>query len=269
MRFGLALTALAVASCGGLTKVAAQTPAAAPARVHPAAHKAACDEMVAELTPETDIAQQTDRLISTMLSEMTRTDPGFAEMESDYPGLSVAMATALRPIMLRVAYQTLPQYRAELSQMYQDNLTAEEARQVTAMLRTPEWRSFRKKAAAQAEYKSTVGALLREEDASVASTNADRRSTARQMADDVTPAELSAIKTFFSSPLGRKFMALSPKKQAIELKWFNYSPPGLEQEVLVTLLDAMVQHIAKTDPETAAMIRSSLEADGKLPKKKN
>jgi hypothetical protein len=269
MRFGLALTALALASTGGLTQVAAQTPVAAPARVHPAAHKAACDEMVAELTPETDITQQTDRLISTMLSEMTRSDPGFAEMERDYPGLSVAMGAALRPIMLRVGFETLPLYRAELSQMYQDNLTTAEARQVTAMLRTPEWRSFRNKAAANTDYKSTAGALLREEDASIASTNADRRSTARRMADDVTPAELNAIKTFFSSPLGRKFMALNPKKQAIELKWFNYSPPGMEQEVLVTLLDAMILHIAKTDPETAAMMRRSLEADGKLPKKAN
>ena len=40
-----------------------------------------------------------------------------------------------------------------------------------------------------------------------------------------------------------------------------------EQEVTVTLLNAMIDHIAKTDPETAAMMRSSLEADGKLPKK--
>lgn len=269
MRIGLALIALALASTSALTRVAAQTPTSAPARAHPAAHQAACDEMVAELTPETDIAQQTDRLIGTMLSEMARTDPGFAEMESDYPGLSMAMATALRPIMLRIAFETLPKYRAELSQMYQDNLTMAEARQVTAMLRTPEWRSFRKKAAAQTDYKSTVGALLREEDASVASTSADRRSTARRMADDMTAPELNAIKTFFSSPLGRKFMALNPKKQAIELKWFNYSPPGLEQEVLVTLLDAMIEHIAKTDPKTAEMMRSAMVADGKLPKKAN
>ena len=266
MRFGLAFTALALASSAGLTHVSAQAPAGI-VKVHPAQHKVACDELVAELTPDSDVAGQTDRLIDTMMTEMLRSDPAFAEMESDYPGLSQAMKTALRPIMLRVAFATLPLYRADLSQMYQDNLTTGEAREVTAMLRTPEWRRFREKALANTDYKSTVGAMLREEDASIASAGADRRSTARRMADDLTPAELNAIKTFFSSPLGRKFAALNAKKQAIELKWFNYEPPGMEQEVTTTILEGMIEHIAKTDPQTAARMRSILESEGKLPKK--
>lgn len=267
MRFGLALTALALASTPGLAQT--QAPAPAAARVHPAAHKAACDELVAELTPDSDVEQQTDKMIATMLAEMARNDPGFAEMEQEYPGLSNAMVAALRPIMLRVAYETLPLYRAELSQMYQDNLTTAEALRVTAMLRTAEWRSFRKKAMANVDYKSTVGAMLLEKDATVADTSADRRSTARRMVDEVTPAEMKAISSFFSSPLGRKFMALNPKKQAIEVKWFNYSPPGVEQEVTVAILNGMIDHIAKTDPKTAAAMRSNLEADGKLPKRAN
>ena len=61
-------------------------------------------------------------------------------------------------------------------------------------------------------------------------------------------------------------IAIRPRKTALEQKWFNYSPPGLEEKVASATAEAMVDHIGKTDPELAAKLREGLIAKGVLPK---
>lgn len=59
---------------------------------------------------------------------------------------------------------------------------------------------------------------------------------------------------------------MGPHKAELDQKWFNYSPPGLQDKVARATIDAMLDHIAKTDPVMSKRMRDALIEKGVLPK---
>jgi hypothetical protein len=60
------------------------------------------------------------------------------------------------------------------------------------------------------------------------------------------------------SPLGLKLGALRSRKLAIDTKWANYTDPESEREMEAAVEQAMIGHVALTDPETAELMRKEL-----------
>lgn len=260
-------TLVAVALCAGIAAPVAPL-AAKPAAVKasPAAHKAACDDLAVALTPDDQVADQVDKLIAAMLKRMGE-EPGMAKLEARYPGILNAAGERVRPIMLRSASLTQPLYRADLSKLYQANLTTSEARTAAAFFRSPAARAFIAAVQNNISYETSADRLYDQKNVSTSDVRAELGSAGRTAANQVTPAQRQEVAAFFSSPLGQKLIRLNPQKNAIDAKWFNYAPPGIEREVEIATMEAMIDHIAKTDPDTAKRLRDGLEADGRLPKR--
>lgn len=238
---------------------------AAAAAVDPAQRKAECDRLANTLAPDTNIENQTDNLIAALLNSMERSDPGFARMETEFPGLKDAISDRIRPVMIDNSKQTMPLYRADLSQFYCANLTSLEVRRTTAFFASSDGQAMLRAVNSSVDFKRTAGALAREDEASVADIQADKRSAGNRVTRMLTPGQYQRANAFFGSPLGRKLIALGPQRSAIDQKWFNYSPPGAEERIKQATAGAMVDHVAKTDPAGAARLRSFYEKRGVLP----
>ena len=258
---------LLAAALVGAPLVAKPVPrAAVAATANPAALKQACDRLAAALAPGSSVPRQIDTVVAAMLQAMVQQDASFAAMNQKYPGLTDAIAVRVRPLMIDGSNTTLPLYRADLSQLYCDTMTLAEASAAAAFFESVDRQALLASATANMSYKASAGALAQGGDASAGDVRADQQAAARRTVDGMSPAQLRRVSQFFATPAGRKMIAIGPRKTALEQKWFNYSPPGLEAEVASAMAGAIVDHIGKTDPELAAKLREALIAKGVLPK---
>ena len=253
---------------GGSPAVAKPVKQAAPVAVKsdPVALKAACDKLAALVTPDRMIPQQTDKIITTMLQALLEKDAGFAALNARYPGMTDAIGQRVRPIMLESSMSTLPLYRADLSNLYAANFTLAEANAAVAFLSSADGQAMVNSANANLDYKTSVKALTAGGEATTKDLRQDARAAAEQTVDAMPPARKARIGAFFASPAGQKIIAMGPRKSELDQKWFNYSPPGLEGRVSRATIEAMLDHIAKTDPATSQGMRTALIDKGILPK---
>lgn len=241
---------------------------AAPAAVKsdPVALKAACDKLAALVTPNRMIPQQTDKIITTMMQALLEKDAGFAALNDKYPGMTDAIGQRVRPIMLESSMLTLPQYRADLSNLYAANFTLAEANAVVAFLSSADGQALVNSANDNLDYKTSVKALTAGGEASSKDLRQDARAAAEQTVGALPPARKARIGAFFATPAGQKIIAMGPRKDELDQKWFNYKPPGLEDRISRATIEAMLDHIAKTDPQTSQRMRTALIDKGVLPK---
>ena len=237
------------------------------AATDPAAHWLAADRFAAVLTPEAVLPQQADRLIVSMFDAFDRKDAGFNTMEQQYPGMKEAISVRIRPIVINYARQTLPLYRADLSQLFQAELTTAECNAAVAFFASSDGQVLMSSLQESMGYERTAGALAGQKPATNADVAADKRAAGQQAFSSFDPARRQRVTRFFESPLGRKLLALGPQRTAIDQKWVNYSPPGADAVMQTAVLEAMVDHVGKTDPAKAAQFRAELEKEGLLPKK--
>lgn len=222
------------------------------------AHKAASDELAAIVLPDAQIEPQTDRMVEAMLTQYFEQDAEIREFEAVYPGMRDAVGAGMKPVLVKLAFKLQPSYRADLAALYRDNLSTAEARAAAAFFRSPAMAKFTAAARANMNYKATFADLDPDKAVSVADVQTDMRVAGVNSVKAVTPAEMTTIATFMTSPLGIKLRALNPQKLAIDTKWMNYTDPEAEKAVVVAVEQAMIGHIALSDPETAELMRQEL-----------
>lgn len=257
---------LAAALVGAPLGAAPAPRAAAPAKASPAALKHACDRLAAALVTGNSVPLQVDAMITAMLQAMVQQDPSFAAMNQKYPGLTDAIAVQVRPLMIDSSRAALPLFRADLSQLYCAAMTLAEASAAASFFESVDGQALLASAIANMNYQASAGSLAQGGDATTSDVRADQKAAAKRTVDGMSPAQLRRVSLFFAAPAGRKMIAIGPRKTALELKWFNYSPPGLEDQVASAAAGAVADHIGKTDPELAAKLREKLVAKGMLPK---
>lgn len=218
------------------------------------------------LAPDSIVEPQTDQILAAMAGQM-RKDPEFAEMEAEFPGLIDAAIIRVRPIMIRAAYKGMPAYRADLSKLYQDNLTEAELREAVVFFRSPEMQAFIASAQRNMKFENSARSMVAEADPSSADLRKDITSAATQTARELPPEKLRKVEAFMESPLGRKLASLNPQRQAVNLRHFNRSDPAMEKEIEIATIEAMIDHVARTDPKLARDMRKALEDEGALPRK--
>lgn len=264
MKFRYLMLAAAAASAPLQAKTAPR--AAAPVQTNPAARQQLCDRLAAALTPDNAIPKQADSIVAALLQAMLKQDAGFAAMNQKYPGMTDAIGVRVRPLLIEGSQATLPLYRTELSQLYCDTLTTAEARAAAAFFESADGQAMLSSATASLEYSASITALVKGGEASSSDLRSDARAAARQTAADMSEVRKQRVGQFFSSSVGQKLIALGPRKSALDQKWFNYSPPGMEDKVAAATAGAMVDHIAKTDPALAARLHDMMVEKGILPK---
>lgn len=231
-----------------------------------AAHKAACDELAAAIITGDDTEGQVEKMLTALLDQLDASDPNFKLMEAAYPGLKQAVAVAVKPVMIRQVRSILPGYRADLAALYLDNLTTDEAREAAAFFRRDDVRTFVSTLNQANDFKSISQQAASAKSITSESVNADLGAAGVRAVRQLSPEQRKPIMDFFTGPLGSKLVALSPRKTQIDAKWSNYAPPAFVAELMQTMGRAMVDHVGKSDPETAKRIEAEFVQTGLIAK---
>lgn len=219
------------------------------------------ERLASLVAPDGNAEAAVDRLSAALLQSMTAKDANFADAVARYPGLDDAVSTAMRPLLLEGTRTATPMYRADLARFYAARLTVKEAGQFADFLVKPGPRKFFDTATAQNSYKAISSNLADEKAATAEAVRRDFSNAGQRAADVLTEAEKAELMLFFGSPLGLKLRSFGADKTALDLKWFNYAPPELETRIGRTVLQAMIDHVAKTDRKTADSMRRILKDD--------
>lgn len=261
MRYTTAIMVFAAAGLAAQLAVPAQAAApVAPAAVSPEM-SAVCARISALVIPSAPIESRIDRMLPELVKQMIASDPDIAEMEAAYPGLGDAMVTAWRPIMIKAGREVMPLYREDMAAMYCRNFSLPELREIEAFLGSPAFQALQASAYQNLTLARTTGDVLNDKDVSASSIQGDLAETGRKASRDLSPEQQRQITQFMQSPLGRKMAAMSKEKLAIDAKWTNYLPPWAEKEIETVTIDAMIAHIAKTDPKMAQQMRNALSEE--------
>jgi hypothetical protein len=252
--------ALAALCLGSPVHAAAPASTDAPSDVQAPAALSVWDKLAGVAVGYDNIHASTDRMLDAMIGQIAKA-PDFVELEQSFPGLTAAMAEALRPVMHDEVVLIMPQYRAELSALYARSLTAEEAGEALRAMSGEPMKRFREQIAASRSVAAMVRDITAQQEVSSASLSSDVRSSAMEAMLQMDPADVAAINGFFRSPLGVKLGALNPAKLAIDQKWANTMTPGGEKRMQVLIVEAMTGHIAKTDPKLAKTMRKAMRKE--------
>jgi hypothetical protein len=271
MEFGATIalsSALAVLLAAGGAAGAAAAPAKPAVRVVAASSpqgRQQCDRIAAALSPDSAVPGQTEKLLAALLTSLQKDEAGFGRLEADFPGIANAVADRVRPLMVRNSLAVLPMYRADISRLYCSKMTLGEARSAADFLTSADGVAMVAASQGSVDYNRAAGALAQERDASLSDLAADKRRAGIRAAAVLDAGQKARIGAFFQTAAGRQIIALGPQRSVIDQKWFNYSPPGAEKEVEIATIEAILEHIGKTDPATAKQMREAMVAQGALP----
>lgn len=252
----LGLAGLVVAAPGAFAQTT--VPAAFQAPMVSPALRAASDRLAAIVNPDSIVENQVDRLAETLLGAMFASGTDLAKMEVTYPGLRDALGASIKPVMAKYSLRAMPLYRAELSQLYQSRLTVSELNHAADFFVSPVMVKFIASARANMDMKNMVKSMVAETEATTVDIRRDMGTAGAKTVLALSPAEQDLLVAFFASPVGVKLNALRDEKLAIDTKWANYTDPQVETEVEALVVNAMVSHIALTDPEVAEAIQEEL-----------
>ncbi|WP_454797170.1 hypothetical protein [Novosphingobium lindaniclasticum] len=250
MRNALMLAALAAIS---FTPAGAVPSLAATAAV---SQQAVWDELASIVATDEQMARSSNAMLKAMVDGLAA-DEEMAELETAYPGLLRAFSDALKPMMVQEAQRIVPLYRSDLAALYKANLSASEAAEIGVFLRSPQMTRFISTVAERNAMGATARDAMASREISAESLSADIGSAAIDASLQVDGADMKFIKDFFATPLGKRMSALNAQKIQIDARWSNYISPEAEAEVGPLVIEAMAQHIAKTDPEVAAEVRKT------------
>lgn len=248
-----------------LAGIAAVTvPASAPVAIAAAAAAAPAasgwDELAGVTLGPEYLDSAVESLLNAAVSELAKRDE-LVELEKDYPGLLDAFRDGLRPVMQAEVARAIPEYRASLVGLYSANLTAAEATEAARFMRGPAMTRFRAQVDKNRTLSATVGDIAADRDVTASSLESDMRRSTRAALAQLSPADVSAINRFYRSPLGTKITALDASKTANRLNFLNRASPENQQRAETAVNEAMLAHIAKTDPAMAAALRSQMQRD--------
>lgn len=107
-----------------------------------AAANAAYIELCDTIEADADEDGRLDYYINTLAEQMTTATPSLMEAEASYPGISMAMAEAIRPVIKSHSQRVRKAYRPRMVAALKEGLTEPEARKLTALMRSPIGRSL-------------------------------------------------------------------------------------------------------------------------------
>lgn len=223
----------------------------------PTAQRDVWTDITFEIIPEGWGEITGQRMLGTLVEQLGK-DPDMADFEREYPGVLDAFREALAPLMHSEVTKLTPLYRADLDALYRTNLDAIEAEQVLAFLRSSAFRNFRDKMISASDFHTTVRDAVKGRDISQEALAADTRTAALQASLQTDSADMKTMEAFLASPAGMKFKALNPEKFKIDHKWSNYLSPEAQAQIEPLVFQAMIDHVAKTDPEVAQAMADEL-----------
>jgi hypothetical protein len=198
-----------------------------------------------------------DVMLDEMFTEIIKADPEMQEMSREYPDIKKIMIETSYPILVAEITRDTPAYQNELAQLFDANFTKAELFQVNQFWKSPAGQRMLDSAANNLNTSNISKEIAKEIkddvlDVSESAMRRDQNATAQKAVSQLSDADLQEIGQFGLSPVGRKFVAIRPAKDKIDLKWFNKElSKEANAQMEEKLTPALIAYFKKVDDEKA------------------
>ena len=230
------------------------------------ANMQAASELADILVDQTRSNAMATTLINAATDEMIKKNQDVAALNEAFPGLDGAFRAALAAPMKNEVARILPLYRKEIAQFYAGRLSEADIRATTDFFRSPVGAALLMSLQQSAGMSNAATQIVSDKAVTSEALKQDSAIAGVRALFSLSPEQRNEIATFFNAPIGKRLSALNQERAAIDLKWFNYVSPEGEAEVGAAVMQAIVSHVAKTDPEAAEAIRAAMEKEMKTAK---
>lgn len=213
-------------------------PALAPA---PAPDDAAYLDVLAAINSSDTLERSIDTMAKTMAQQLAVSSPAMIEAEASYPGLSTAMAEAMKPVLIDHTRRLQAEYRPQMVAALREHLTPPQAVDVAEFFRSPLGRKLMSGMASSYEGKATMASALGDKNVTQEAIAADTRVSARRTLATFSEAELIELGQLAKrKPHLMKMKELGESLQPLRLEMEN-APLSAEEE---QRLDAAIKGAA-------------------------
>jgi hypothetical protein len=156
-----------------------------------------------------------------------------AALEKQHPGISIALAREVMPIINRSARERLGELHRRQAALYAATFTATELDALIAFYGSPTGTKLIAAMLANLKPNAMIAEASKSEDLRFGADSAlkDIRSTGPEIARVMDEADKAALARLSTSGLAPRLRALGPKTQTIALEWYDEEAPWEEAEI--------------------------------------
>jgi len=236
-------------------------PDALPSRVAPAPTVAPAQgsmalglEMASLLNNADSTSRQMVKVFDETMPSVLAANPDLAELETEYPGILKRMIEAMRPEIERQVVGGLPVLWDRMAAVYAGALTDAEMREMLVFYRSPTGQWLIESVAEGADFSKLMANLIENEEASITADDlkaAVAESVERDVKRTMTKERSRDILRMFSTPAGRKTVALNSRLLEIGAAWSNESTPEDDARLNEILEGAIAEFIDASEDKTS------------------
>lgn len=187
---------------------------------------------------EGELKQFDQNFAKTLLQE-----PGAKELEADYPGLTAAMAKAVRPLVAEETARIIDQAYPAMATVLANDLTAEEIAELTAYYGSPAGQNLLRQTANSIDASDVYAQAAKNGRVTEDTAAAQAFMAGIQATAQISDADRQALKALTERPVYTKLQMVQPKIMKIILDTSNTPDPTYEKRIEEAMSAAAEAHV--------------------------
>ena len=187
---------------------------------------------------EAELRQFDQNFVKTLLQE-----DGAKELEADYPGLTAAMAKAVRPLVAEETARIVDQAYPAMAKVLATDLTAEEIAELTAYYGSSAGQNLLRQTANSIDASDVYAQAAKGERVTEDTAAAQAFMAGIQATAQISDADRQALKALTERPVYAKLRSIQPKMLKIILDASNAADPAYEKRIEEAMSAAVEAHV--------------------------
>jgi hypothetical protein len=204
--------------------------------------------LVRILNSEALTRTQLIKMLDETLPKTLSTNPTFAELERDYPGISKGFLDAMRPIILEGTLSRMPTLWARLEPIYTRSFTEAELQALLAFYTSPTGTRIIDKMGRGSDFSQMLGNVIASDDkrVTVKDMQAGIQTGIAEVVRSSSDEDIAAIKALNATSAGAKLPAVNQQVQAEAAAWGNEADPEMDTKIEEAVKAVVAKYIGKT-----------------------
>lgn len=187
---------------------------------------------------DAELKQFDQNFVKTLLQE-----DGAKELEADYPGLTAAMAKAVRPLVAAETARIMDQAYPAMAKVLATDLTGEEIAELTAYYGSPAGKNLLRQTANSIDASDVYAQAAKNQRVTEESAAAQAFMAGIQATAQISDADRQALKALTERPVYAKLQTVQPKILKIILDASNAPDPAYEKRIEEAMSAAVEAHV--------------------------
>ena len=213
-------------------------------------------ELAEVLNSEALTRTQLSKVMDVTLPQQIAADPNFAVLERERPGISKAVVTGMRTVVIEECVKLLPSLWERLAQIYAADLNEQDLAAMLAFYRSPTCVRLIDTIGRESDYSQLIAKQLRSGGAAEIAGDDLTSGAAPGIASAIrsaTPEDEAAFRALVDAVGVARIDALNAKTHAEVVRWSNEPSPEVEAKIEAAVVSAMEPFLARQprSPDTS------------------